>query len=248
MSGGQTSAVAQAGLAQHVASKASDAGTHVLRMPELELAYACTCQDPAAIVRFEATYFDEVDAAVRRFPNLPVTLDDIRQRVRQKLFVDSPPALAGYAGTGELRGWLRALVLHMLLNVSARETREQPTRDAFFDGVVDGSLDAETAYLKESCRAELTLAFVTATHRLAPREKTLLQYAFNDGLSVDQIGVIFGVHRATAARWVAAARERLVLETRADLMARLRVDSVEAESILRAALSQVGTTLLRHLR
>jgi RNA polymerase sigma-70 factor (ECF subfamily) len=237
--------VADAGFLAHLASKAQGGEVARLRVADLFLAYACAGLDRAAMAHFEATYFDEVDAALRRFDALPITRDDVLQRVRQKLFLDDPPALRGYAGQGDLRAWVRAAVLHMLINIATRETRERPTEVGFFDAVVDTSADAEAMYLKQACHAEFEEAFAAAMSRLEPREKALLRYAFADGLNVDQIGAVFQVHRATAARWVAKARDRLVGETRADLMARLHVDEGEAASILRAALSRMGTTLLR---
>jgi len=238
--------VDEGAFAAHLASKMGD-GAEGLRVSDLFLAYACSQRDPAAIAVFEANYFGEVEAARRRFDALPVTGDDVIQRVRQKLFLDDPPALAGYAGRGDLRGWLRAAVLHMLINIATREARERPTEGGFFDAVVDVGADAEAAYLKQACRAEFEEAFSAALSRLDARDKMLLRYAFADGLNVDQIGAVFRVHRATAARWVQKARDRLVGETRADLMTRLRVDEDEAGSILRAALSRMGTTLLRRL-
>jgi RNA polymerase sigma-70 factor (ECF subfamily) len=235
---------------RHVTAKLGDdpaADLDRLRLPELFLACACAQKDPAAIAHFERAYFAEVDAAVRRFDSLPMTLEDVRQRVREKLYLHDPPALAGYAGQGDLGGWLRALVLHMLINVATRETRERPHGVPFFDAIVDTSADAEAAYLKEACRAEFEQAFIAALARLAPRDKVLLRYAFADGQSVDQIGAIFRVHRATAARWIAKARDQLVDETRAELMRALRIGEGDAASIVRAALSRMGTTLLRRL-
>ncbi len=216
-----------------------------LRLNELFLAWACTRGDAAAIAHFERLYFTEVDVAYRRFESLPMALDDARQRTRELVFLKDPPALAGYAGTGDLRGWLRATVLHMLINASTRETRERPTEGAFFDAVVDAQADAEAAYLKQACRAEFEEAFVEAMTRLLPREKLLLRYAFADRMSVDQIGAVYRVHRATAARWVARAREKLVGETRSALRDRLQVGSAEAESIVRAAISGMGSSLIK---
>jgi RNA polymerase sigma-70 factor (ECF subfamily) len=234
----------------HLAGKLGDAPAEQvdrIRLPELFLACACAHRDPVAIAHFERIYFGEVDAAVRRFDSLPLTLEDVRQRVREKLYLHDPPALAGYAGQGDLGGWLRAAVLHMLINVATRETRERPEGVAFFDAIVDTSADAEAAYLKEACRAEFEQAFTAALARLAPRDKVLLRYAFADGQTVDQIGTIFRVHRATAARWIAKARDQLVDETRAELMRELRIGEGDAASIVRAALSRMGTTLLRRL-
>jgi RNA polymerase sigma-70 factor (ECF subfamily) len=218
-----------------------------LRIVELVLACACVHRDPAAIAHFEKTYFAEIDAAHRRFDALPLTLEDVRQRLRERLYLHDSPSLAGYAGHGDLGGWLRATALHMLINVATREARERPTGEAFFDAIVDVGVDAEAAYLKEACRDEFEQAFTAALERLAARDRVLLRYAFADGQSVDAIGAIFRVHRATAARWVARARDELVQGTRTELMKRLRIEAGEAESIVRAALSRMGTTLLRRL-
>ena len=44
-----------------------------------------------------------------------------------------------------------------------------------------------------------------------------------DGASIDQIGQALGVHRATAARWITAARDGVAERTRALLQAQLGV-------------------------
>jgi RNA polymerase sigma-70 factor (ECF subfamily) len=223
------------------------ASARTMRMPELYLACACTHGDPTAMARFEELYFGEVDAAFRRFDSLPISRDEARQRMREKIFLTKPPALLGYAGHGDLRGWLRAATLHALLNVATRETRETPTDDRFFDAVIDAGATAEAAYLKRACRSEFEDAFRAAVERLSNRERSLLRYAFTDGMNVDQIGAAFRVHRATAARWVAHARAKLVDETKAELVTRLQISQVDAESILRAALSGVSGSLLGKL-
>lgn len=216
-----------------------------LRIPELFLAAAAARGDAAAMKLVEARYFDEIDAAYRRFPGLPLPLEDVRQRMREKLFLGEAPALAGYAGQGELRAWLRATALHMLLNVSTRESREVATDDAFFEAVTDLAGTAESVYVKRACAMEFKEAFTEALGQLSARERTLLKYVFADGLGVDEVGAIHRVHRATAARWIASARRNLVRETRVRLRRRLDIDEAEANSIVRGALSVVGTTLLR---
>ncbi len=238
-------AVDDAAFAAHLATKLGGSAAGAVRLADLYLAFACSRRDERAIARFEAAYFGEIDAARSRFSDLPLTADDVVQRVRQRLFLDDPPSLAGYSGHGDLRAWFRAAILHMLINIATRETRERPTEDGFFDAVVDGGVDAEAAYLKQACRAEFEEAFAAALARLDARERMMLKYAFADGLSASEIASIFTVHKATAARWVSDARSRLVAETRADLMTRLNVDENDAESILRAALSRMGTSLLR---
>ncbi len=218
-----------------------------LRIAELFLAWAAASGDEAAIAAFERETFSEVEAAFSRFRDLGITLDDVKQRVREKLLLGERPAVLGYAGTGALRGWVRAAVLHMLLNVAQRETREQPTDADLFEVVIGAEPSAEAAYVKLTCRAEFEAAFAVAMDALSARDKGLLRHAYVDRRNVDDIGAIYGVHRATAARWVAAARDELVDRTRADLIRRLGVSEAEARSIIVAALSGVGSMLVAKL-
>lgn len=218
-----------------------------VRTTELFLACASAKRDPVAIAHLERDTFGEVEAVYRRFPSIGIGLDDVVQRVREKLVLQDPPAIAGYSGMGALRGWVRAAVLHMLLNVAQRETREQPTDDALFDVMIGSDPGAEAAYVKLACRAELEAALAFGMNVLDDRDRCLLRYAFVDGRNIDEIGAIYSVHRATAARWISSARQRLVDLTREDLMRRLGVSETEARSIIAAALSGVGSLLLARL-
>jgi RNA polymerase sigma-70 factor (ECF subfamily) len=67
------------------------------------------------------------------------------------------------------------------------------------------------------------------------------------GLTVDELAPSFGVHRATVARWLAAARERLLTETRAGLRERLGVGDATVDSILRELRGRVDVTVTRLL-
>jgi RNA polymerase sigma-70 factor (ECF subfamily) len=219
---------------------------HKLRISDLFLACACAHGDAVAIERFESAYFSEIPIVCARFPSLPVSLDDVRQRLREKLFLSDPPSIGGYSGQGDLRAWFRAAVLHLVLNITSRESREVPTDDCFFEAIVDASPTAEAAFLRRACRKEFEEAFVAAVAALPPREKSLLRYAFNDKLTIDEVGAIFRVHRGTAARWIQKAQLVLVEATRSALARRLGISEAEADSVVRGALSSLGTTLFRH--
>lgn len=231
----------------HVGAKLAGADLDALRTRELFLACGCLRRDPAAIAHVERETFGELAAAHRRFPNANIQLDDLVQRMREKLFFAATPAIGAYAGTGALRGWVRASVLNLLLNVVQRETREEPTDAELFDVVIGSDPSAENAYVKLACRSELEAALATAMRSLDDRERALLRHAFVDGRTVDEVGVVYGVHRATAARWVASARTKLVERTLADLTHRLGVSETEAHSIVAAGLSGVGSMLLGRL-
>jgi len=55
----------------------------------------------------------------------------------------------------------------------------------------------------------------------APRERNLLRYQVLDRLGIDHIGALHGVHRVTAARWIAHARRALIEGVRRRLQDRL---------------------------
>lgn len=233
----------------HIESKlAGGVSLTALRTNELFLAAACAAGSATAIARFETAVAGEIEAVHRRVPNAAVDLDDTRQRLREKLFFATPPAVMLYAGTGALGAWVRAVALNLLLNIAQRETREAPTDDALFDVVLGSEPTAEAMFVKLSCRAELSAAIAAAMAALDARDRGLLRHAFVDRRSVDAIGALYGVHRATAARWVAAARERLIDKTLEDLTSRLGISETEARSIVAAGMSGVGSILLAKLR
>ncbi|MBZ0236411.1 MAG: helix-turn-helix domain-containing protein, partial [Deltaproteobacteria bacterium] len=105
--------------------------------------------------------------------------------------------------------------------------------------------DPELALLKARYAGELEAALRRAGEALTERERALLRLAFVDGLNVDQVGDVYGVHRATAARWIARARTRVFELTRDDLRARLALTPTEFESVVRLVRSQVELSLTR---
>jgi len=218
-----------------------------LPLADLYLACACARKDPGALEAFEHRYAAELRAAHARMRDAPLDADELLQRVRQKLFLDAPPGIAGYAGRGSLLAWLRVVTTRVLLNARDRETKERAAGGDFFDAIVAGDDGAELALLKQSIAAELKSALLGALESLTNREKSLLRYAYCDERSVDDIALVFRVHRATAARWVVKARERLVEETHARLRDRLGASHSEIGSIVRLGIGIIDTTFAKHL-
>ena len=64
-----------------------------------------------------------------------------------------------------------------------------------------------------------------------------------DGLNIDRIGVVFHVHRATVARWIAGAREQLHERTMAEVASGLALSQEELESLLRVVRSSLDLSL-----
>jgi RNA polymerase sigma-70 factor (ECF subfamily) len=236
-------------LAHHcVTSACSFAELHVT---DLYLACACAIGDSSAITAFEAAYFGDITPALVRATRQAVLFDEVAQELRRLLFLSRAhevPKLALYSGRGNLRNWTRTALARVILNILAREPKERPAPEELFAAMPAAGTDVEIAHMKATYRAEFAEAFAAALSALSPLERNLLRHAFVDGLTVDEIGTLFGVHRATAARRVAAARSRLMAGVRKRFLQRLKVGGEEFNSIMRLIRSQLHVTLARHLR
>jgi RNA polymerase sigma-70 factor (ECF subfamily) len=95
--------------------------------------------------------------------------------------------------------------------------------------------------------AEVRAAFRDAVARLSAEERAVLRSSTVDGLTIDQLGALYQVHRATAARWVSHARTSLLSELRSILAARLGIDRAACDSIVQLVQSRVDLSLERLL-
>lgn len=222
-----------------------------LRLDDLYLACACSKGDPAALRSFEALYFGDIDLGYARYPYLGRSVEDVRQAIREELFVaptTRAPKIGNYAGRGALRSWMRAVIANVLVNIMDRQSREIPVEDDVFATLSSDDDDPEIAHLKSVYRQELQQAFVLAVEELSARDKNVLRYALAEAMSIDEIGAIYRVNRSTAARWLADAKEVFAGHVRRILTERLKLDVRDHASLLRFALSRVDLTLARYLR
>jgi RNA polymerase sigma-70 factor (ECF subfamily) len=211
---------------------------------DLFLACACSHGDAGAIALFEQLYFAaEVDAACRRSGR--IAPDEMRQRVRAKLFVGPSPKIASYVGRSSLRTWLRAVVGRLLIDASRERVRDVPTPEVDFSVLAFKGDDPDRELVKRTYRAALEGAFVDAAERLSPKDKNLLHYGLAQSLNIDQIGRIYGVHRVTAARWLQKARASFVEQIRAVVMERMQLTASEFDSVLRLVVSEIDVTIAR---
>jgi RNA polymerase sigma-70 factor, ECF subfamily len=213
-----------------------------LHAGDLWIAYGCVMAQPAALALFEQRYAPEIRRALGRSFERALA-EDAELKLRERLLlVDSgeQSRLASYAGRGALGPWLRAAAVRTAIDLM-RSRRELPSDPASLGDAA--AIDPLLAALKDRYRAEFRGAFSAAVAQLTDRERTLLRYRFVDDLSIDEIGVLYGVHRATVARWIAAVRESLFEATRAQLMAQLSLTDSDVDSVLRLIDSQLEISI-----
>ncbi len=217
---------------------------------DLELARRCARGDVDAIASVEARYFVALDRLLARFEGGHALADEVKQRLRQKLFVGDgvPPKIASYTGQGDLGRWIRVAATREAISLLRRESKEVPVEEVALAQALAGGVDPELAYLKDLYAAEFKAAFEQSIAALGPKERTVLKYHVLDGRNIDQIGAVYGVHRATVARWIAGVRDTLLVRTREILMDKIEVDRAEFDSIMRLIQSQLDVSLSRLLR
>lgn len=243
-------------IGRHATAELADAALDGLRPADLYLACACAVQLPAALAAFDREYMREVDIALSRMRITPPRLADVKQLVRQRLFVGggtagqptSPGKIAEYGGRGDLRRWVRSVAVRTCLNELRKGKREVLIDDEqLIARHAIAADDPEVEYMKRTYAHEFRTAFGDALSQLGAREQTLLRYHHVDGLNIDEIGAIYRIHRVTAFRWLEKAKELLVRSTLDLLRSRLQLGANELDSVLRMIRSQVHLSLVRHL-
>src|SRR5262249_52986998 len=147
-----------------------------------------------------------------------------------------PAKIASYAGRGRLVTWVTISVTRVawMLRRSIRRRRETYTPGSrATTHLVAAASDPENELAERQCASALEDALRDACAELDPRLRNVLWMHFANGLSIDDIGVAYGVHRATAARWIVRAQHRLSTATCDRLASRLQLSTVEVIRIAR---------------
>jgi RNA polymerase sigma-70 factor (ECF subfamily) len=104
---------------------------------------------------------------------------------------------------------------------------------------------SELALLKGRDRDHVRAALEATILALPARERTLLRMHHVDGYTLDRLATIHHVHRATVARWLAAARAQIVEGVRDRLGAALRLSPAEIDRLVADVDSQLELSLSR---
>jgi RNA polymerase sigma-70 factor, ECF subfamily len=212
---------------------------------EIYLALGCAAGQAAALAAFEHAYLRDVAAVLARFAPTAVMLDEIKQRLRHRLLVAEPgetPKILRYAGRG-----LGQLVKVAAVRLAIDQTRARRGTDIDGLDVVATQRDPELLYMQRAYASVFKRAFEESINELGARARTLLRMHLVDGLGIDDVAVVYGIHRATAARQIDAAKKNVGRATRR----RLReggIDRLELEEAISLVSSHLELSIERVLR
>ncbi len=210
----------------------------------LALAAQCVRQEPAALKVLDGQLLPDVRGTLlKRAPSAVV--DDVMQKTRVRLLLETPPALSRYAGKGPLLGFLRTVALHLLAN---HEAAEKPAESDDALATMPDTAEFEAGLLRADQQQHFRDAFREAVAKLTTRQRALLRLSLLDELSIDEIAPLYAVNRSSIARWLAEARDALAQTTRTELRTRLKLEGEALEHLLRSVQNRFDLSLASALK
>jgi RNA polymerase sigma-70 factor (ECF subfamily) len=146
---------------------------------------------------------------------------------------------------------VRITATRELIRHKKKQIRDVPGDEGLGDLLVKGATgdgDPILEKLKNEYRNEFASALRDAVADLSPEDRILLRQQIVDEMSIDEVGAAYGVHRATAARWLNRARGALVGTTHKRLAERLKMPVDQVESVIRLVQSRLDASVIRYLR
>jgi RNA polymerase sigma-70 factor (ECF subfamily) len=235
-----------------------------LHAADLYLAAGLARGHAAAIRVFEDELLEAVPRYVARFARAAdaTFVPDVKQLLRERMLVGQglerrrgqggAPRILDYDGRGPLGGLVRVAAIRAALDLVRRGEKGAPPEGARAsdDAAIElagPSADPETEYIKRAHTEAFRAAFVAALAELERDERTLLRLHHLEGLSIDQLAPIHGAHRATVARQLARARQKVLERTHAKLLATLGLSQGDLASLMDAVRSRFHLSLQQFL-
>jgi RNA polymerase sigma-70 factor, ECF subfamily len=183
-----------------------------LNVEDLCLAVACSGGDEAAWDDFMREYRGFLQGVARQLTPNETAAEELVEVAWTELYGlrseegKRASKFALYSGRGSLKGWLRAVLYQMFIDQHRRQSRfVQPEEDTEFDRMTPAVAPFSQSSVNEigdRYREATRKALEQALTELEPKMKLVLSYYYYDDLTLKQIGQLFGVHEATASRWL----------------------------------------------
>jgi RNA polymerase sigma-70 factor (ECF subfamily) len=227
-----------------------------LRASDLFLACACARGVGAALEKFEQLYGAEIARTAQRFERPGLPTDDLIQALRAKLFTvpggggpEARPRIAMYTGQGFLQNWVRVTTTRTFIDACRCHTEapEVPIRNELVAVLPEPKGDPELQLLKREHVTHFKASFAEAVAALDSADRLLLRQHLVERLTIDQLGALYHLHRASAARRIAKARDALLVATRIALARRLGLPPERLASVLELVASRLEASIERLL-
>lgn len=201
-------------------------------LPDLLLSWASLQGDRAALTELERRLLRVARPILARYGD-DTFAEDLLQEIRQKLLVGQGAKLRAYSGRGALVQYLKAVVSSAALDSTRRRRTDDAEEDDELQSLAAQGPKADSMLMHARYKEAFSAAFKEALESLTAEERTILRLRYMDGLTVEDIGRTFQVHRTTAMRRLEKLQEELSEKTREALRARLGIRSHELDGMMK---------------
>lgn len=192
-----------------------------------------------AVLEGNAAALGRVDTLIvglaRRAAGNAIEPAELAQRVRTRLLVGEKgkeARLSTYDGRGRLKSWLWTATKLELLQAT-RGMGQAPTEDVEeLTHLASAQRSPEAAARSQRDAKVVSRALRGALEVLDAKERTLLRMRFVDGVSTEELGRMFQVHRTTAQRWIEGAQAKIMTAMRARLQEETKLDRGDVDSLV----------------
>jgi len=201
---------------------------------DIYLCCACALQDPVAQQIFEREAEQVVRGAVTRVCHDGEFVRETLQELWKKLLAGPGSKVTEYSARGPLQAWLRIAAARLAIDRRRAKQVVEGRETDLGDAMADQDFGPESTLTRVRFCEPFREALRNAIAELPKKERNLLRMHIQGRCSIDQIGRAYGVHRATAARWLEQAKARIVQAVRTRLdAAGTRLTDSEFQSVAR---------------
>jgi RNA polymerase sigma-70 factor (ECF subfamily) len=210
---------------------------------DLYLCCGCARGDAEATRVLEAETLPQVVKAIGRIESDPEFVEEALQLLRDKLLVGPRAKIADYAGRGPLVAWLSVSAARVALDLIRSRNARKLQHAALSDELSETDTSPLNDIVKSRYAESFQRALKAAISSLPSRERNLLRLQLVGRCSIDQLGRMYLVHPATAARWLEGARNRVFESVREQMKMEHHLTDGEFDSVARGVRSHLDLAI-----
>ncbi len=230
----------RAAFAAHVAALAPASLDHA---GDVALTFACAGRSDAAIRILDPIVQRAVASGVAKLDVSPSFVDDVAQKLREKLLLSTPPRIGTYSGRASLRTWLQMAGLRTALNIRRRRDEDARAHSPLTTSCDAAAPDADLSFLRARYRGDFASALKGALASLTTDERRLLRRYVVERATLAELSASHGVAISTISRRLQTIRDRIAGETKTRLRGALHLTSSEYEGVAELVRSDVDVSV-----
>jgi len=216
---------------RHLESVRTETQTGSLQAADLYLSCACALAHPEALRLFECETSHVAEAAIRRVDGDDEFVRDSLQELWNRLLLGNRAKVRSYSGRGPLQAWVRVAATRVALDRRRADRRHGRREVELSEQLADSETSPEAVELKTRFGAAFQTALRGSLSRLSEQDRNVLRMHVVGRCSIDEIGVAYDVHRATAARWIERARGAIYDDVQRELCGQHKLTISEFRSL-----------------